>query len=136
VLPAALGAACLAAGWLGNCGVSNTGLIHGVAVVGWVDNVKMTNRETWDYWIIKDRCGGWEGLHPCALLSAGEADVAVRAPASASQQDLMHTLYSPIAALPTNRQCQLGAPSTAAAVVAIAVAARRRRRCCCCVIHS
>jgi C1A family cysteine protease len=46
----------LAAGWVRNCGEPNTGLNHGVAVVGWVDNVKMTNGQTWDYWIIKNRC--------------------------------------------------------------------------------
>ncbi|WIA22567.1 hypothetical protein OEZ86_009554 [Tetradesmus obliquus] len=47
----------LAAGWVRNCGEANSGLNHGVAVVGWVDDVKMSNGQTWDYWIIKNSWG-------------------------------------------------------------------------------
>lgn len=46
----------LAAGWVRNCGEPNNGLNHAVLVVGWVDNVPMSNGQTWSFWYIKNSC--------------------------------------------------------------------------------
>ncbi|KAF8066428.1 hypothetical protein HT031_002752 [Scenedesmus sp. PABB004] len=47
----------LAAGWVSNCGARYTALNHAVLVVGWIDDVPMSNGETWDYWLIKNSWG-------------------------------------------------------------------------------